>query len=69
VPAWTAYTLFTLAERTGWSMEYILWSVPIRLLNQGIHTYLYDNGVKVVRDSSASSEERTEMARLMGVEI
>jgi len=50
-------------------MEYILWSIPIRLLNQGIHTYLFDNGVKVVRDSSVSSEDRTEMARLMGVEI
>jgi hypothetical protein len=50
-------------------MEYILWSIPIRLLNQGIHTYLFDNGVKVVRDSCVSSEDRTEMARLMGVEI
>ena len=50
-------------------MEYILWSVPIRILNQGIHTYLFDSGVKVVRDSSVSSEERAEMARLIGVEI
>jgi hypothetical protein len=50
-------------------MEYILWSIPIRLLNQGIHTYLFDNGVKVVRDSYVSSEERTEMAKLMGIEI
>ena len=50
-------------------MEYILWSVPIRLLNQGIHTYLFDNGVKVVRDSSVSSEEKNEMARLMGIEV
>jgi len=50
-------------------MEYILWSIPIRLLNQGIHTYLFDNGVKVVRDSPVSSEEKTEMARLMGIEI
>jgi hypothetical protein len=50
-------------------MEYILWSVPIRILNQGIHTYLFGSGVKVVRDSSVSSEEKTEMARLMGIEI
>jgi len=41
----------------------------MRLLNQGIHTYLFDNGVKVVRDSSVSSEDRTEMARLMGIQI
>jgi len=50
-------------------MEYILWNIPIRLLNQGIHAYLYDSGVRVVRDSSVSSEEKTEMARLMGIEI
>ncbi len=43
--------------------------MPIRLLNQGIHTYLFDNGVKVVRDSSVSSEEKNEMARLMGIEV
>jgi len=50
-------------------MEYILWSIPIRLLNQGIHTYLFGSGVKVVRDSSVSSEERSEMAKLMGIQI
>jgi len=50
-------------------MEYILWSVPIRLLNQGIHTYLFGSGVKVVRDSSVSSEDKSEIARLMGIQI
>jgi len=50
-------------------MEYILWSVPIRLLNQGIHTYLFDGGVKVIRDCSVSSQDKNDIARLMGIEI
>lgn len=69
MPAWTAYNLFTLAEKTGWSLEYMLWSIPIPILNQGIHTYLYEDGVRLMRETSASSSEKQEMARLIGVEI
>lgn len=69
MPAWTAYNLFTLAEKTGWSLEYILWSIPIAILNQGTHTFLHEAGLKLMRETSASSLEKKEMAKLMGIQI
>jgi mannose/fructose/N-acetylgalactosamine-specific phosphotransferase system component IID len=69
VPAWTAYNFFTLAEKTGWSLEYMLWNIPMAILNQGTHTYLYESGVRLMRETSTSSSEKQEMASLMGIEI
>jgi hypothetical protein len=47
----------------------MLWSIPIAILNQGIHTYLYESGVRIMRETSASSSEKLEMAKLMGIDV
>jgi hypothetical protein len=39
--------LFSLAKQTGWSLEYMLWELPIVILNQGIHNFLYSKGICV----------------------
>jgi hypothetical protein len=47
----------------------MLWDLPICALNQGVHTYLYEEGVRLMRETSASSSEKQEIASLMGIEI
>lgn len=41
----------------------------MRILNQGIHTFLYDKGVRVIRENYFSSAEKTDLAKAMGLEI
>jgi len=47
----------------------MLWNIPVRLLNQATHTYLYDEGYRLMRESSASSSDKLEMAKLMGIDV
>ena len=47
----------------------MLWNIPMAILNQGTHTYLYESGVRLMRETSTSSSEKQEMASLMGIEI
>jgi hypothetical protein len=47
----------------------MLWDIPIAILNQGIHTYLYDSGARLMRETLASSSDKLEMAKLIGIEI
>jgi mannose/fructose/N-acetylgalactosamine-specific phosphotransferase system component IID len=47
----------------------MLWNVPMAILNQGTHAYLYDTGVRLTRETSSSSSEKQEIASLMGIEI
>jgi len=38
-------------------------------LNQGVHTYLFEEGVRLMRETSVASSEKKEMAQLMGIEV
>lgn len=69
MPANSAMMLFSLAKETGWPLEYLLWELPISILNQGFHYYLYSNGVKVRRPSFLSEYKNLEIAKLLGVDL
>jgi len=56
-----------LAEKTGWTMEHILWETPIAVLNQAVHCYLYDAGVKLKRTVRASDDEFIEIAKRLNI--
>jgi hypothetical protein len=47
----------------------MLWDLPICALNQGVHTYLYEEGVRLMRETSVASSDKKEMAQLMGIQI
>jgi hypothetical protein len=58
-----------LAEKTGWTIDYILWEIPLSVLCQANHVWMWMNGAKVVRRNYANSKEKHEIASLLGVEI
>ena len=60
--------LFLLAERTGYSIEYMLWQVPLSIFCQGIHAYLHFEGAKVRRRFPACGGKSDEIARLLGLD-
>lgn len=64
-----AFVLFTLAKETGWSLDYLLWELPISVLNQGIHNFLHSKGAKLKRPMLLDGEDRLELAKVMGVEF
>jgi len=64
-----AFVLFTLAKETGWSLDYMLWELPIAVLNQGIHNFLHSKNVKLRRVLIQDESERDELAKILGVEF
>jgi hypothetical protein len=64
----TASTVFTLAEKTGWGVEYIMWEVPIALLNQATHVFLWCAGVKTKRAGKSKAEKLEGLAKLIGID-
>ena len=61
--------MFLLAEKTGWSIDYILWEIPLAVMCQANHVWMWMNGTKVVRRKSASDNDKKEIANILGVEI
>jgi len=59
--------VFSLAERTGWSIDYILWDIPLALITQATHTYLWQNGVRCRRRGGELGEDRDSLAKLLGL--
>ena len=59
--------MFSLAERTGWGIDYILWDIPLALITQATHTYLWQNGVKCRRVLTEIGEDRANLERLLGL--
>jgi hypothetical protein len=59
--------VFLLAQRTGWSIEYILWEVPLSLLAQSSHAYLWANGVNCRRQRQADGKELKELEAFLGL--
>lgn len=69
MPAGTAGSVFTLAEKTGWPIEYILWKLPLSLSSQAMHTFLWSDGIKVRRRNFIKTKEIDGLANLLGVEV
>lgn len=59
--------VFTLAEKTGYSIEYILWEIPISVLGQAIHYMLFSSGAKTRRVSFVAGDEKDDIAKLIGL--
>ena len=59
--------MFVLAKNTGWPMEKILWDIPLALLHQAEHVFLYIEGVKVRRSNHATGSDIRDMERLLGL--
>ncbi|NDB81994.1 MAG: hypothetical protein EB127_04530 [Alphaproteobacteria bacterium] len=59
--------LFSLAKQTGWSLEYMLWELPIVILNQGIHNYLYSKGINVRFVQKFSDEDKKDLLKIFNL--
>lgn len=65
MPAGVAATVFTLAEKTGWGIDYILWEVPIVILNQANHAFLWTNGADTRRVLSSKPDKVSKIAKML----
>jgi len=68
MPAGIAATVFTLAEKTGWSIEYIMWEIPISIINQANHVFLWASGINTKRSGKIKAQKAEELARLIGID-
>jgi hypothetical protein len=58
-----------LAQKTGWPIDYVLWEIPISLINQANHTYLWMAGANTKRVTRADSDNIKEIATLLNVKL
>lgn len=66
-PAGAAASCFLLAKHTGWSMETILWELPVALLHQAEHVFLWRDGAKLRRPGRMGGQDRRDIARILGI--
>ena len=59
--------VFSLAKETGWGLDYILWEIPISILNQGMHTFFHRKNIKLKRSRQAAEWQNKEISRLLGL--
>lgn len=59
--------MFVLAKETGWPLITILWEIPLSLLNQAEHVFMYMNGVKLRRPYSVVSTDIRDMEKALGL--
>jgi hypothetical protein len=62
-----AAMVFLLAEKTGWSVDYILWQIPISILHQSNHVFMWANGIRVRKKIGHNSEASLEIRSILGV--
>lgn len=67
MPGRIAATIFSLAQKTGWAIDYILWEIPICIINQANHTYLWMAGANTKRINKSNSKEIQELAKILDV--
>lgn len=63
-----AAVVFTLAEKTGWDINKILWDIPIGILNQANHVFLWQAGATLRRGGRFKMNNIADMAKAMGIE-
>lgn len=59
--------VFLLAEKTGWKIDYILWQIPISILHQSNHVFMWANGVRLKRRMARDSQAALEIRSILGV--
>jgi hypothetical protein len=59
--------VFVLAKQTGWSLQTILWEIPLCLLYQAEHVYMFMNGVKVRRPYEFVGTDIRDMEKALGL--
>lgn len=59
--------VFSLAEKTGWDINYILWEVPISILHQASHTFMWLSGVRVRMRTQMKQDEYDNISKLIGL--
>ena len=62
-----AASAFLLAKNTGWTMDYIVWELPLALLHQGQHVFLWADGAKLRRPGRVTGSDRRDMERILGI--
>ena len=65
-PAGAALGVFPLAKEFGWTVEYILWELPMAVFNQA-HTFaLWRKGTRL-RPVRRGKVNRADIARKLGI--
>jgi hypothetical protein len=59
--------VFVLAKETGWSVQHILWEVPLSLVYQAEHVFMYINGTKLRRPFEATGGNIRDMEKALGL--
>ena len=65
-PAGAALGVFPLAKEFGWSMEHILWELPLALFHQAHAFLLWSRGAKL-RRSRRGQVNRADIAKKLGI--
>ena len=66
-PGGTASSVFVLAKETGWSFQTIMWEIPLHLVHQAEHVFMYINGVKLRRPYTAIGTDIRDMEKALGL--
>lgn len=54
MPAGAALGVFPLAKEFGWSMDFILWELPMAILHQAVGWCAWRNGLQMRRRNKVS---------------
>jgi hypothetical protein len=65
-PAGAALGVFPLAKAFGWSVEYILWELPMALLHQAHAYVLWANGSRL-RRARRGRVDSADIAKKLGI--
>jgi len=66
-PGGTASSVFVLAKETGWSLENILWEIPLHLVHQAEHVFMFMNGAKLRRPCSINGADLRDIEKALGL--
>lgn len=66
MPAGAALGVFPLAKEFGWSVDYILWELPLALLHQAHTWILWMNGTRL-RRARNGNVNRDDIAKKLGI--
>jgi hypothetical protein len=59
--------VFVLAKETGWDLQKILWEIPICLVNQAEHVFMFINGVKLRRVEAITGDDLRDIKDILGI--
>lgn len=67
MPAGTAVRVFLLAKETGWSLDYILWELPLSVFEQATHVEYWIKDIKARFSRRTNKKEIESLESLLGV--